>query len=506
MAVSIADMERVALGGNESRFGEDIGNVIELGDLGAGDDMGLSMLMNPSKVSVNRSHDTGRTININSYAPPAPASSPAPNSNNGGGISFSGPLEPMEPISFDAQPIDMNSFGGAPVEVNVKRDDGGSAAAGNKGFFGGLFGNSQSATGPGVQLASPTRDPEAEKKDKSEYLNKLQRLEAKGFPVARKFTMDNSLDEIKAEYFRLVDARQLETSLKFQRQMLMGAITGMEWLNGRFDPFDMKLDGWSESVHENVEDFDEIFEELYDKYKDRGKMSPEMRLVMAVGGSGFMCHVSNSFFRSKMPSMDDVLRNNPELARQMASAAASQAGPGFGNFMGMAMGVQGGQGQQGQQGQGPQGYPGNGAMPGGPLAGPSPLGPNPSQVANTGAFFAASAATPMMPQQQGQQQGQRQTARREMAGPSGVDDILRTFDEVRRAENAASSVPQMATGYATQPAVAAAMQGSMSVVSADHGSKDEMVSQADTSRTGPTGRRGRRRAQPPVGNTIALNV
>jgi 4-hydroxy-3-methylbut-2-en-1-yl diphosphate synthase IspG/GcpE len=33
------------------------------------------------------------------------------------------------------------------------------------------------------------------------------------------------------------DARNLEASLKFQRQMLMGAITGMEWLNGRFDPF-----------------------------------------------------------------------------------------------------------------------------------------------------------------------------------------------------------------------------------------------------------------------------
>jgi len=310
-----------------------------------------------------------------------------------------------------------------------------------------------------------------EKKEKSDYLNKLQRLEQKGFPVARKFTMDNSLDDIKTEYFRLVDARQLETSLKFQRQMLMGAITGMEWLNGKFDPFDMKLDGWSESVHENVEDFDEIFEELYDKYKDRGKMSPEMRLVMAVGGSGFMCHVSNSFFRSKMPSMDDVLKRNPELARQMATAAAQQAGPGFGNFMGMAM--------NGQQ------------------FAPSPMGPTPSQsapTAPTGAFFGASAATPMsMPEQP------RPTARREMTGPSGVDDILKTFEEVRRAE-VASNMPQMATGYATQPAVAAAM-GSGSVISSD-----ELLSQAESTQTGVTSARRRRRAQPPVGNTIALNV
>jgi hypothetical protein len=497
MAVSIADMERVALGGNDSRFGEDIGNVIELGDLGAGDDLGLSMLMNPSKVSVNRPSESSRTINMSSYSPPQQQQQNSGFGNaNGGGISFSGPLEPLEalePVSFDAQPIDMNSFGGAPVEVNVRKEGSNLPAADSqsKGIFGGLFGNSQSATGPGVQLASPSRDPEAEKKEKSEYLNKLQRLEAKGFPVARKFTLDNSLEELKAEYFRLVDARNLETSLKFQRQMLMGAITGMEWLNGRFDPFDLKLDGWSESVHENVEDFDEIFEELYDKYKDRGKMSPEMRLVMAVGGSGFMCHVSNSFFRNKMPSMDDVLRNNPELARQMAAAAASQAGPGFGNFMGMAMGVQPPQNQGYAANGGPAPMP---PMPGGPIAGPAPMGPNPSPVTNAGAFFASSAAPPA-PQEQ------RQTARRDMTGPSGlgVDDILRTFDEVRRAESAASSVPQVATGFPTQPAVAAATN--MSVVSAD-----DLVSQADSSRTGPNGRRGRRRAQAPVGNTIALNV
>jgi hypothetical protein len=261
--------------------------------------------------------------------------------------------------------------------------------------------------------------------------------------------------------------------------MLMGAITGMEWLNGRFDPFDLKLEGWSESVHENVEDFDEIFEELYDKYKDRGKMSPEMRLVMAVGGSGFMCHVSNSFFRSKMPSMDDVLKKNPDLARQMAAAAASQAGPGFGNFMGMAMGV------QPPMPQGPS-YSGNG----GPF-GPSTNGPQAPPM-QTGGFFGASAAPPMPDQAQ----PQRSSARREMAGPSDVDDILRTFDEARRVE--AASTFQAATGVLTQPAVAAVMSSSMSVAE----------SQAESARTGATNslRPRRKRAQPPVGNTVSLDA
>ena len=468
--MSIADMERVALGGESLRMDE--GAVIELGDLS--DDLGLNLLMNPGKMSGQGQSQGQRTFTMpqsqNEYPPrPQPQQNAQVSFGGGnlGGIEVT-PLEPLEPISiggFDSQPIDMNNFGGAPVSVSVNRE--------------GLFGNVQSSTGPGIQLASPARDPDAEKKEKTDYLNKLQRLEAKGFPVSRKYTMDNSLEEVKTEYFRLVDARQLETSIKFQRQMLMGAITGMEWLNGRFDPFDLKLDGWSETVHENVEDFDEIFEELYDKYKDRGKMSPEMRLIMAVGGSGFMCHVSNSFFRSKMPSMDDVLKKNPELARQMAAAAAAQAGPGFGNFMGMAMGVQPPQMPMSMP-QGPS-YSGNGGPP-----------------SQTGGFFNASAAPPPMPDHV---QAPRPSARREMAGPTGgeVDDILRAFDNARRVE--AASTFQTATGILTQPAVAAVMSSSMSVAE----------SHAESSHTGVTGATGtlrprRRRAQPPVGNTVSLDA
>jgi hypothetical protein len=473
MSVSIAEMERVALGSTRSG-GQDFGNIIDLGDFGSGgdlgDDLGLSLISNPTKVTVSSGNDHGHSQGPSvSFAPPNEGGKSVSIQSFAPSSSLGIDITPLEPINIDG-PIDLNSFGAPPVEVKAVQESSSS--------FGGLFGNSQSSTAaPAIQLAS-LRNPEEEKKEKSDLLNKLQRLEAKGFPVARKYTMDNSLEEMKTEYFRLVDARQLETSLKFQRQMLMGAITGMEWLNGKFDPFDIKLDGWSESVHENVEDFDEIFEELYDKYKDKGKMSPEMRLVMAVGGSGFMCHVSNTFFRSKMPSMDDVLRKNPDLARQMAAAAAQQAGPGFGNFMGMAMGAE----------------PPPGVTP--PGMGPfSPPPPPP-----TGAFFGSSAAAqaePRMPQSQTQAQAQasqKPTARREMAGPSGVEDILKTFEEVRRAES--QTLPVYSS---QQPAVEAAVRGTASVVSED-------MSYSESIGTGSASGRRRRRAQPPSGSTISLNV
>ena len=52
----------------------------------------------------------------------------------------------------------------------------------------------------------------------------------------------------------------------------------------------------------------EVFEELHDKYKGRGQMAPELRLMMMVGGSGFMFHLTNSLFKQAMPNMNDILR------------------------------------------------------------------------------------------------------------------------------------------------------------------------------------------------------
>ena len=476
-SVTIREMEDVSRafgsGGNDFGLSGDLGNIIDITD--SSDVLGLNMLANQAKISVN----TGG--GQNTYQVPT-ASSQSMNMNMGMGMGEIelAPLESLETMNFN---VESGSGSSSLPDVQINRE--GSS----------LFSNQQTASGPGVSLtpAQTRRDPEEEKKEKIEYLNKLQRLEAKGFPVSRRYTMDNSLDEVKQEYMRLVDARNLEGSLRFQRQALMGVVTGIEWLNDRFDPFDLNLDGWSEQVHENQEDFDEIFEELYDKYKDRGKMPAEARLIFALAGSGFMCHVSNTFMRQRLgQGMDNVLKNNPDLARQFAQAAATEAGSGFGNFMGMAMGPAPTSTTQAnglasppmsfqQQGQGQQGVP-------------------------TGAFFnsarnpAASMPQQLTPQVIASVEPPRSTARREMKGPSGVDDILKTFEEIRRAEAVGSfEPPNMSSSNPSamnnQPAVQLA-QEMESVRTGD------LESQAESARTG----RGGRRKRAPMGNTLSLNV
>lgn len=184
-------------------------------------------------------------------------------------------------------------------------------------------------------------------KDKFNLLCNLERLEARGIKVSKIFSMDSNYDEMKQEYERITRKIEIDRSVKFQRKMLMALVTGIEFLNNKFDPANIQLDGWSESVHEGINDYDDIFEELHDKYKEKATMAPELRLLITLIGSGFMFHLTQSLFKTTLPGVGDIMKQNPDLMNQFAKAAAgSMNGPGagLGNLMGDLMGERGGLG------------------------------------------------------------------------------------------------------------------------------------------------------------------
>ena len=162
--------------------------------------------------------------------------------------------------------------------------------------------------------------------EKKEILYQLNRLQAKGAKIPGSFTLNSNIEDMRQEYNRIVKDREIDSSVRFQRKMLMAFVTGTEYLNTRYDPFAIKLEGWSEQVHENIDDFDDIFEELHTKYKSKGKaMPPELRLFISLSGSAFMFHLTSKMFKeSSIPGVEEVLKANPELMKQFQNAAAKQ--------------------------------------------------------------------------------------------------------------------------------------------------------------------------------------
>jgi hypothetical protein len=182
----------------------------------------------------------------------------------------------------------------------------------------------------------PQLTKEEELREKFKYVRKLDDLEKKGISLSKRYNMDSDLDEMIGEYETIIAEKEKSNAIKFQGKMMMACITGLEFLNSKFDPFDIKLDGWGEQINENIDDYDDIFAELHEKYKSKAKMSPELKLLFQLGGSAIMVHMSNTLFKSSMPGMDDIMRQNPELMKQFTQAAVNtmgQTNPGFGGFM-----------------------------------------------------------------------------------------------------------------------------------------------------------------------------
>ena len=173
-------------------------------------------------------------------------------------------------------------------------------------------------------------------REKFKYLRKLEALEKKGVELSKKYSMDSSLQEMMGEYETIVEEKTKQNSVKFQGNMLMAVINGIEFFNNKFDPFDVKLDGWSEQIQENITDYDDIFDELHEKYKSKASMAPELKLLFQLGGSAMMVHMTNTIFKSAMPGVDDIFRQNPDLMRSFQHAAVNSMGqtnPGLSGFM-----------------------------------------------------------------------------------------------------------------------------------------------------------------------------
>ena len=156
---------------------------------------------------------------------------------------------------------------------------------------------------------------------KQELLLRLIRLEKSGYNASKKFNMASAYEDLLFEYRRLRKQRDIEKSIKMSRYILTSIVSGIEYVNHRWNPLNLKLDRWSENVMENISDYDEVFEELHEKYSGSVSMPPELKLIMMVAGSGFMFHLTNTLFKSATPDLNDILRNNPDIMQNISQAA-----------------------------------------------------------------------------------------------------------------------------------------------------------------------------------------
>jgi hypothetical protein len=166
---------------------------------------------------------------------------------------------------------------------------------------------------------------------KYETLRKFDRLAKLGVPLRKRFTMDSSLEEMEMELEFIRKEKDMDRTVQQFSEWFVTGMGGLEWSSknvGLVKAFGLQLDGLSEAAQMKVGDMEEDFEELYDLYGDKLKMHPLVRIPIRTCMMVYMVHLTNQMVqKSPIPNLDQVLKSNPEIARQLATAAMqSQAG------------------------------------------------------------------------------------------------------------------------------------------------------------------------------------
>lgn len=165
-----------------------------------------------------------------------------------------------------------------------------------------------------------SRSREEIEREKQDILFKLYRLEKAGLKPSHHYTLRSRLEDMKMEYERLKRQQTSDQGLKVCRKILLSVVSGVEFLNKKYDPFDIKLDNWSETVSDNMSEYDDMFIELIDKYSKSVHVAPEIRLIFTLAMSGVMCHLTNTLFKSALPNIADIAKQNPDLMNNIQMA------------------------------------------------------------------------------------------------------------------------------------------------------------------------------------------
>ncbi len=107
--------------------------------------------------------------------------------------------------------------------------------------------------------------------------------------------MNDNLDEMKGEYEAAKTEQASRNALIMARQVLITCINLMEFGNKHYSPMPLHLDGWAESVNENISMYDDVFAELHEKYKSEVTMGPELKLILMLVAGAISHHVTQLF-------------------------------------------------------------------------------------------------------------------------------------------------------------------------------------------------------------------
>ena len=157
--------------------------------------------------------------------------------------------------------------------------------------------------------------------EKLNTLRRLAELTSAGVKLSQLYNMNSDLNMMKYEYELHKNVRAKQNGINWMSSMTLNMIYGIEMLNDKYDPFSLKLSGWSEQMNADANSYYDVFGELYEKYNQPGKnMAPELKLLLMISGSALKFHLSSTIM-NKTSTLNEHIMMNPNLAEEYRQRA-----------------------------------------------------------------------------------------------------------------------------------------------------------------------------------------
>lgn len=127
-----------------------------------------------------------------------------------------------------------------------------------------------------------------------DMLRKLGELAQYKVKLSQNYNMNSDYFTMKYEHQLHTNIRSKQNFVNWTSSLMLNCIYGVEILNDKYNPFELKLTGWSEQINADITNYYDVFGEIYEKYNKPGKsMSPELKLILMLGGSALKFHLNN---------------------------------------------------------------------------------------------------------------------------------------------------------------------------------------------------------------------
>ena len=143
--------------------------------------------------------------------------------------------------------------------------------------------------------------------EKKHCLVEIRQLRSCGAHFSKHYTFEDDLFSIqeglelaRIEITQRAKDGRTKSGVRTARRILMAAVSVLEFATKKWNPLKLQMDGFGEYVMSNIDDYDNVFERLLEKYSGKGTMEPELELVIMLGTSAVMFHVSNKFVNNAM--------------------------------------------------------------------------------------------------------------------------------------------------------------------------------------------------------------